>query len=198
MTAEMTREATTARRFEDVEIYYLLEEGSEKERGPYSLKDLRELWIIGEAHGAMLYATEGMSKWKPLGELRKEMFFEPSTPTPPTVKELALMTCPDCGGEVSKRANACPKCGAPIAAAATPAASGIRSRKERWVYIVLGILVGGIGVHNFYAGRVGVGLVQLAIALVLGWLVFPLLALWAWSLWEVFTVERDGMGLMMR
>ena len=35
---------------------------------------------------------------------------------------MPLISCPDCGTEVSDRAPACPRCGAPIAAPAAPAA----------------------------------------------------------------------------
>lgn len=34
---------------------------------------------------------------------------------------MPLLTCPDCGREVSDRASACPGCGAPMAAATAPA-----------------------------------------------------------------------------
>lgn len=37
---------------------------------------------------------------------------------------MALIKCPDCGTEVSDRAPSCPKCGAPIAAAAETTAAG--------------------------------------------------------------------------
>lgn len=185
--------------FEEVPIYYVLRAGEEKEKGPYSLKDLRNLWTAGKVDGTVLYATEGMEQWKPLTKMWDQLF---GAPPKKVETENGLIKCADCGKEISKRAAACPHCGGPVT---PPTVMGTLAlprtaagTKERWVYIVLGLLLGGIGIHNFYAGRTGVGLVQVAIALTLGWMVFPLLAVMAWSLWEVFTVDTDGRGLVMR
>lgn len=34
---------------------------------------------------------------------------------------------------------------------------------NKWTYIALAFLVGGVGAHKFYAGQVGMGLIYLAI-----------------------------------
>jgi hypothetical protein len=59
----------------------------------------------------------------------------------------------------------------PVSAAAfaPPAAPIVESRCSRGVYIILGLFLGPLGVHNFYAGRYSAGVLQLMLsALCLG------------------------------
>jgi TM2 domain-containing membrane protein YozV len=68
-----------------------------------------------------------------------------------------------------------------------------RSHKSRTAYIVLGIFLGALGVHNFYAGYVGRGVGQLCLTvLTLGYLG---IISWVWAIIEVCVVEKDGSGL---
>uniref|UniRef100_UPI00345C0FC1 TM2 domain-containing protein n=1 Tax=uncultured Caulobacter sp. TaxID=158749 RepID=UPI00345C0FC1 len=60
-----------------------------------------------------------------------------------------------CGKTLHKTAPQCPHCGAPQADVA-PA-----SNKSRVVAIVLALLLGGIGAHKFYLGRIGMGILYL-------------------------------------
>lgn len=69
------------------------------------------------------------------------------------------------------------------------------SPKSRVTYILLGLFFGGLGVHNFYAGRGGVGAAQLLITLFLGWLVFPVFIVWVWVIIELFAVTKSGNGV---
>jgi len=68
-----------------------------------------------------------------------------------------------------------------------------RSYKSRTSYIVLGIFLGALGIHNFYAGytRRGVGQLCLSV-LTLGYLA---IASWIWAIVEICIVEKDGTGL---
>lgn len=61
--------------------------------------------------------------------------------------------CSGCGTLIHKEAPTCPKCGAPQ--------SDVRDRKSWGLTILLTLLLGGIGVHKFYLGRPGWGLVYL-------------------------------------
>lgn len=72
-----------------------------------------------------------------------------------------------------------------------------RSTKSRGVYIVLGILLGTLGVHNFYSGRYGLGVAQLAITLLLGWTIVVLGAVGVWILIELIVTDTDGLGRKM-
>lgn len=70
----------------------------------------------------------------------------------------------------------------------------VKSAKSRGVYIILGIFFGLLGIHNFYAGRLGVGLAQLLITCILGWFVIGLVITAFWAIFELFTVTHDGAG----
>lgn len=59
--------------------------------------------------------------------------------------------------------------------------------KSRVTYIILGLLFGGIGIHNFYAGYSGRGILQLIFC----WTFIPAII----ALIEVLTVKKDGRGI---
>jgi hypothetical protein len=69
-----------------------------------------------------------------------------STPT-------AQKYCSGCGVVIHKEAAQCPQCGAPQA--------DIGGRKSRTTAILLAFLLGGLGAHKFYLGRIGWGVVYL-------------------------------------
>ena len=61
--------------------------------------------------------------------------------------------CSGCGQTIHQSALACPKCGAPQA--------GVVDRKSRIAAALLALFLGGIGVHKFYLGRAGQGILYL-------------------------------------
>jgi TM2 domain-containing membrane protein YozV len=69
--------------------------------------------------------------------------------------------------------------------------------KSQLLYILLGITVGCLGIHNFYVGRRAEGVCQLVLFLLLFWTVIVPVILMCWSVYEVCTVTRDGDGRMM-
>ena len=73
----------------------------------------------------------------------------------------------------------------------------VRTTKSRGVYILLGLLFGCLGFHNFYAGHPGRGVAQLLITLLLGWVCVGLVITLIWSLVEVIAETRDGEGQRM-
>jgi len=75
----------------------------------------------------------------------------------------------------------------------TPSAL-IPGTKTRLAYILLGLFLGGLGVHNFYAGYTSKGVIQLLVCLFTGWLVVPLIFIWIWVLVEIVTVTHDAEG----
>jgi TM2 domain-containing membrane protein YozV len=109
---------------------------------------------------------------------------------------------------VSNQAPACPGCGHQLKPPAVPAAPApisisidqamVRVPKSRAVYIILGLFLGGLGVHNFYIGRVATGLIQLLITLLLGWLFVPLFIVGFWVIIEVIAVNADAEGHRLR
>ena len=138
---------------------------------------------------------------------------------------MALMDCPECSTRVSDKATSCPSCGYPIAkpaaisaiaplfpgtatASAPSAPTTVTVSKSRGVYIILGLLFGGLGFHNFYSGHNVTGAIKLAIfaaAFVLDastrfYSAFSLVALvifGIWSLIELIVVKDDAAGNAM-
>ena len=69
--------------------------------------------------------------------------------------------------------------------------------KKRKVFVLLGLLLGNFGMHNFYAGYHRKGAVQLLITLALGWIVIGFVITSVWALVEVKRVRRDAHGVEM-
>ncbi|MFL6314184.1 MAG: NINE protein [Terriglobales bacterium] len=80
---------------------------------------------------------------------------------------------------------------APVFASAAP--SYASTHKSRTSYIVLGIFLGALGIHNFYAGYTGRAVGQLCLTvLTLGYLG---VVSWIWAIIEICIVEKDSTGL---
>ena len=90
------------------------------------------------------------------------------------------MFCRNCGGEIPEEAVVCMHCGVPVAQApqhgpppeyrsAPPPPYGPMPHpeaKSKIVAGILGIVLGGLGVHRFYLGYVGIGILQILVTLV--------------------------------
>jgi TM2 domain-containing membrane protein YozV len=66
--------------------------------------------------------------------------------------------CRSCGQIISSLAPSCPHCGAPTGVKGTPMGA---SPKLRLVALLLCLLVGMLGVHRFYVGKIGTGILEL-------------------------------------
>ena len=67
--------------------------------------------------------------------------------------------------------------------------------KSRVAYILLGLFLGGLGIHNFYAGYTTKGVIQLLLTLCTcgyGGIITGI-----WALIEVCTVNKDAHGVPM-
>jgi len=64
--------------------------------------------------------------------------------------------CSSCGAVISNRAAACPKCGAPTGSRP----EGV-SPKSRLVAFLLCFFFGFLGIHRFYVGKIGTGILEL-------------------------------------
>ena len=74
--------------------------------------------------------------------------------------------------------------------------SGTRPRR-RLVYALLGVFLGFIGLHNFYARNWLTGLLQLLLSLATYLLGFGIIVPWLWALVEAVLVRKDGNGIEM-
>ena len=100
------------------------------------------------------------------------------------------MFCSQCGEEILDQAAVCVHCGI-----ATGRGTVAAIAKSRTAFVLLGIFIGGLGIHNFYAGYTGKGIAQLLIVLLIGWLIVPLIAVGIWVIIEVCTVRQDARGV---
>lgn len=73
---------------------------------------------------------------------------------------MSMVFCRGCGKEIHQTALSCPHCGAP---------QKVPGSKNRVVAALLAFFLGGFGVHKFYLGRVGWGIVYL----LLFWTMIP-------------------------
>ena len=68
--------------------------------------------------------------------------------------------CQNCGAETNPSAEVCVKCGVKLA---TIVPEGKKSKLAAGLF---GILLGGLGIHRFYLGYVGIGIAQIVVTFV--------------------------------
>lgn len=80
------------------------------------------------------------------------------------------MFCPNCGKEVSNLAASCPSCGHPFVSPTQPNininvnntnSGSVVSIKNRTAVVLLCFFLGWLGIHRFYVGKIGTGLLWL-------------------------------------
>ncbi len=77
--------------------------------------------------------------------------------------------CQNCGQPTNPNAEVCVKCG--VRLSVEPSGEAVKSKLAAGL---LGIFVGGFGVHRFYLGYIGIGVVQIIVTLI----TFGVGALW--------------------
>jgi len=78
----------------------------------------------------------------------------------------------------------------------SPAAAG--RPRYRLLYALLGILLGFLGLHNYYARHWLTGLLQLLLSIATYLLGFGVFVPWLWAMVEAAVVRKDGEGREMR
>ncbi len=80
--------------------------------------------------------------------------------------------CPNCGTELKNNIKFCPNCGKKIDGSSQAMSSSYSNTSQQKSKIgagLLGILLGSLGIHNFYLGYTSKAVCQLLLSLV-GWL----------------------------
>lgn len=79
-------------------------------------------------------------------------------------KGTGMSYCANCGQPVAPGAAVCTNCGF----ATTPTSVPNPNAKSKLVAGLLGILLGGLGIHNFYLGYTGKGVAQILLSFCCG------------------------------
>ena len=98
--------------------------------------------------------------------------------------------CQNCGAQTLPGAAVCTHCG--VALNNVPPGA---KQKSKLVAGLLGILLGGLGVHNFYLGYIGKGIAQICLSFCFG-------IGYIWGLIEgililVGKIDRDANGILL-
>lgn len=102
------------------------------------------------------------------------------TPQQPTKPAYETIFCSTCGEKIAKTAISCPHCGAPVAQNQQQQqivinnsnsnvntnqnvsqhfyGVGGKKPKNKWTALILCVLLGWMGAHKFYEGRIGMGI----------------------------------------
>lgn len=67
------------------------------------------------------------------------------------------MYCKNCGKEIDNKAVICVHCGVPTGEKNEYECS----EKNKWVAFLLCFFLGGLGIHRFYVGKIGTGILWL-------------------------------------
>ncbi len=101
---------------------------------------------------------------------------------------MALINCTECGHLVSSKATSCPACGCPIEHPVPPPIPNTsenpqppqrqvgvfdegESGKSRGVAAILAFFLGSLGIHFFYIGKTGAGVLFLILTILFCWTV---------------------------
>lgn len=103
--------------------------------------------------------------------------------------------CQNCGAETVPGAEVCKSCGVRLM---TPAAALAKSKLAAGL---LGVFLGGLGIHRFYLGYTAIGIAQVCTTLILGFLTCGL-GFWVGPLWGFIegililtgTINKDASG----
>jgi len=156
-------------------MYYYARNG--QQFGPHSEEELRGLVANGQVGPNDPVWKQGMQDWAPLR----------------TVIDLGPVAVPPPPPPAPTYAPPAPPAYSAPQAMATAAVHP--DAKSRATYVLFGVFLGGLGIHNFYAGYTGRAIAQLLITVLTFWLIVPLIAVGIWVIIEMVTVTKDAKGI---
>jgi TM2 domain-containing membrane protein YozV len=71
-------------------------------------------------------------------------------------------------------------------------------QRKRIIFIVLGILLGYLGIHNLYIGWINRGLIQMCLTCFLWFTLIVPLVLWMYAISEILAVREDFNGIPLK
>lgn len=142
--------------------------------GPYTINQMKTMWQSGTINAGTAYWQVGMIQWQSLANIRHFL----DTPSGNQFSNPVIVN--QVGYQVA------------------PQIQQVVTAKSRVTFVLLGLFLGCLGIHNFYAGYSGKGVAQLLITLFFGWvfgLGFFVTAIWAFI--EIIAVSTDAQGVRM-
>lgn len=156
-----------------------------RETGPYPLDEINRQ--LDEHEIGMGHEIFYRGNWVSLDEFFAAQ--RPPPPPPPLIREKTgplRVTAPAAGNPPVPRSRAVP---------AAPAPAG--PPRRRWIFAVLAIFTGFLGLHNLYARQWLTGLLQLLLTIATVLMGFGIIASWLWAMVEAVVVHKDGNGIDM-
>ena len=160
--------------------YYILIDN--KTAGPYTLEQVKALYNAGSIDGTSLYVTPDSKDWIPVSML-VPLFDVPlmpvaTTPIPSQSQPSIIINNNNNGHNAGGNASGLP-----------------RNGTSRLVYQLLAVFLGVLGVHNFYAGSNGRGIIQLLLTVLSGGVLGVIS--WVWAVIEIFVIKNDANDVPM-
>jgi TM2 domain-containing membrane protein YozV len=78
-----------------------------------------------------------------------------------------------------------------------PQPYGYQPPKSRVAYVLLGLFLGTLGIHNFYAGYNNKAVIQLLLSVLLCWTIVVPVGVMVWVIVEICTVTQDSTGAFL-
>lgn len=107
--------------------------------------------------------------------------------------------CPNCGNMTAPESMVCTYCGVVLPVSTQMPVAG--NQKSKLAAGLLGILVGALGIHNFYLGYTGKGVAQLLLTLLSCGALGPVSAIWGLVEGIMIltgSISSDGKGLPLK
>jgi len=174
-------------------MYYLAVNG--ERTGPYEASDIQRMLKQNAIGYETLFWKDGMLDWQSVGS--QKHLFETSYQQPqqqayqqPSFQQQGYQQPPFQQPQYQQPVQVFQQ---PVVVQPVMYAM----QKSRLSYILLGLFLGGLGIHNFYAGYSGKGVTQLLLTLLLFWTIVVPIGVWIWIIVEICTVDTDAYGNRM-